>query len=124
MSRGQNVPTSCEAYYQTHQTSGGVWDPRYETTATTSWPRNEKSPPGASYYVATAANNMNTEDGDDEGDCGSGSLELMKNPFPDNYVENRTDGTLPTPPPALLKQPNSSAVARSRTLNFPKATFV
>ncbi|VDL61309.1 unnamed protein product [Hymenolepis diminuta] len=124
VSRGQNVPTSCEAYYQTHQTSGGVWDPRYETTATTSWPRNEKSPPGASYYVATTANNMNTEDGDDEGDCGSGSLELMKNAFPDNYVENRTDGTLPTPPPALLKQSDSSAVSRSRTLNFPKATFV
>nr|CDS34396.1 protocadherin 1 [Hymenolepis microstoma] len=124
VSRGQNVPTSCEAYYQTHQTSGGIWDPRYQVTSTTSWPRNELRLPGASHYVASTANNLNIKDGDDEGDCGSESLELMKNSFPDNYVDNRTDETLPTPPQGLLKQSNSSAAALSRNLNFPKATFV
>ncbi|VDO05740.1 unnamed protein product [Rodentolepis nana] len=124
VSRGQNVPTSCEAYYQTHQTNVGIWDPRYQATTTTSWPRNELNLPGASRYVATTANNLNIKDGDDEGDCGSESLELMKNSFPDNYVDNRTDETLPTPPQGLLKHSNSSAVTISRNLNFPKATFV
>ncbi|KAM7537255.1 hypothetical protein Aperf_G00000077739 [Anoplocephala perfoliata] len=119
VSRDQNVPISCEAYYQTHQTSVGVWDPRYQTTTTTSWPRNQKNHLGASHYAAAAANNLN-DDGD--GDCGGGNLELMKNSFPENGDNSRTD-VLPTPPPSLPKHTNS-VVARSRTLNFPKATFV
>ena len=122
-SRSRNVPTtSCEAYYQTSQSGGEVWDPRYQSCPITSWPRNHKNLSSASHYDAASNNG-----GVDDGDLGSGSLELMKNPFPDDDGADCNDDSLPTPPPALLKTASTkvtSAVARSRTLNFPKETFV
>ncbi|KAL5110005.1 Protocadherin-1 [Taenia crassiceps] len=122
-SRGQAIPTtSCEAYYQTNQ-QRGVWDHRYQSSATTtSWPRNPKTHPSVSHYAAGATATATTEG--EDGDCDSGSLELMKNPFPEDDAEGNE--SLPTPPPAILTTTtsNASAVARSRTLNFPKATFV
>ncbi|EUB58963.1 Protocadherin-1 [Echinococcus granulosus] len=121
-SRGKIIPTtSCEAYYQTNHPAG-VWDLRYQSSVTTSWPRNQNTHPGLSHYAAGTTTTAATEG--EGGDCGSGSLELMKNPFPDDDVE-RNEG-LPTPPLALLTTTtsNTSAASRSRTLIFPKATFV
>ena len=122
-SRPHNTTTtSCEAYYQTSHPSGEVWDLRYQSCPITSWPRIQKNLTGPAHYDA-AGNNMGGKDGD----LGSGSLELMKNPFPEDEGVDDNDDSLPTPPPTLLKSAASnvtSAVARSRTLNFPKATFV
>uniref|UniRef100_A0A5K3ELD8 Protocadherin-1 n=1 Tax=Mesocestoides corti TaxID=53468 RepID=A0A5K3ELD8_MESCO len=105
-SRCPNMSSGCEAYYQANQL-GGFADPRYHSSATTSWPRNQRTlPPVSDFQDADAEDN---EDG------GSGSLELMKKSFPEEVAT--------TTPPSPLKT-GTSAVVRSRTLNFPKATFV
>ncbi len=114
-------PTNCEAYYQTSH-SAGRYDPGgYPVITTAVRPHNTlpRLPDYATNELDPNAVDLIEDDATD-----SGSLELMKHPFPES--DNYAHAARQNQPQAVVKANNSSstALARSRTLNFPKATFV
>lgn len=115
---------AAEAYYQTSQIHDRYDPTSYPiittTAAVTTLTRNHSTLPRlpAEFDASLQANNELEEDNDGVDSEAGDSLELIKQSFPpeaDSYNPPRPSATL---------QSSSAALARSRTLNFPKATFV